>query len=157
MGLFDIKHLGAITIDQNNRRFQIKCPIGGAGSQALQAMLGLSSITDTISTGMSIAGVMKWHDFDELISYRRVIDNERKTVGNHANVRIVKGLWAGGGGKTSKNVTTSASIVIKLDSLDTPVITVPIMNKPLSGAAYDKAMKYMEDTAAALDWIVRHR
>lgn len=94
----------------------------------------------------------KWHDYNELMSYKVRIDNERKRVGSGMRLFGVRT-----GGSTSKTVTNQLDIVVTLDSLDEPVITIPVIKKPLSGRAFDKAMALSDETKAGLEYILRHK
>ena len=94
----------------------------------------------------------KWHEFGKLISYNVRMDNERQ----HQNTGMrLFGVRTGGG--VSKTVTKSMDIIVKLDDLDEPIITIPIIKKPLSGRAFDNAMKLSDETKAGLDYILRHK
>ena len=97
-------------------------------------------------------GSDKWHDFNELVSYKVRMDNQRDRVSG--NISLFKTRSSG---STTKIVTHSMDILVVLDSLDTPTVTISIMKKPMTGKAFDNAVKYKDDTVAALDYIARHR
>ena len=122
------KKLGAITIDEKKKRFQIDKSGGG------------------------LLGADKWHDFNDLLSFKVRVDNQRERISNSAKIFGVRAS-----GSTSKTVTHSMDVVVSLDSLDKPTVTIQIIKKPLAGKAFDKAIKYKDDTVAALEYIVRHR
>lgn len=92
------KKLGAITIDEKKNRFQIEKSGGG------------------------LLGSDKWYDFDKLISYKVRTDNQRERVGG--SIRILKTRTSG---STTKSVTHSMDILVTLDSLDHPTVTIPII------------------------------
>lgn len=94
----------------------------------------------------------KWHPFSELISYKVRVDNVRER--QSGGLRL---FGARSSASTSKLVTHKLDIVLTLDSLDEPIITIPIIKKPLGGRAYDKAMQIVEETKAGLDFITRHK
>ena len=122
------KKLGAITIDEKKSRFQIEKSGGG------------------------LMGSDKWYGFDKLISYKVRADNQRDRVSG--SIRIFKTRTSG---SSTKIVTHSMDILVTLDTLDNPTITIQIMKKPLSGKAFDNAVKYKDDTVAGLDYILRHK
>ena len=94
----------------------------------------------------------KWHPFSELMSYKVRIDNVRERTSG--GIR----LWgARSSSSASKTVTHSLDIVLTLDSLDEPIVTIPIIKKPLRGKAYDNAVKMNDETKAGLDYILRHK
>ena len=122
------KKLGAITIDEKKSRFQIEKSGGG------------------------LMGSDKWYGFDKLISYKVRADNQRDRVSG--SIRIFKTRTSG---SSTKIVTHSMDILVTLDTLDNPTVTIQIMKKPLSGKAFDNAVKYKDDTVAGLDYILRHK
>ena len=122
------KKLGAITIDEKKNRFQIEKSGGG------------------------LMGSDKWHEFDKLVSYRVRTDNQRERVSGSMKI-----FGTRQSGSKTKLVTQSMDILVTLDSLDTPTVTIQVIKKPLSGKAFDNAIKYKDDTVAALDYIARHR
>lgn len=122
------KKLGAVTIDEKKQRFQIEKSGGG------------------------LMGSDKWHDFSDLITYKVRMDNQRERVGGSTKLFGIRSS-----GSTTKTVTHSMDIVVTLDSLDHPTVTIPIIKKPLSGRAFDNAMKYSDETKAGLDYILRHQ
>lgn len=120
--------LGAITVDEKKKRFQIEKSGGG------------------------LMGADKWYDFSELISYKVRTDNQRDRVGGSFKLLGVRQS-----GSTTKLVTHSMDILVTIDSLKTPTITIQVIKKPLHGKAFDNAIKYKDDTIAALDYISRHK
>ena len=122
------KKLGALTIDEKKNRFQIEKSGGG------------------------LMGSDKWYSFSDLISYNVRMDNQRERVSGSAKIFGIRSS-----GSTSKAVTHSMEIVVTLDSLDHPTITIPIIKKPLSGKAFDKAVAFGDETKAGLDYIIRHK
>lgn len=122
------KKLGAITIDEKKNRFQIEKSGGG------------------------LMGSDKWYNFSKLISYKVRTDNQRERVGG--SIRILKTRTSG---STTKLVTHSMDILVTLDTLDNPTVSIQVIKKPLSGKAFDNAIKYKDDTIAALDYIARHK
>jgi hypothetical protein len=94
----------------------------------------------------------KWHDFQELMTYKDRMDNEYQR--SSSTLRL---FGARGSSSTGKKVTKSYDIIVTLDSLDEPIITIPIIKKPLGGRAFDNAMKMADETKAAFDYILRHR
>ena len=97
-------------------------------------------------------GSDKWYGFDKLISYKVRADNQRDRVSG--SIRIFKTRTSG---SSTKIVTHSMDILVTLDTLDNPTVTIQIMKKPLSGKAFDNAVKYKDDTVAGLDYILRHK
>ena len=157
------KKLGAITIDEKKCRFQIDGDYSaGKSDGAIKKLakgtlavttLGASVVAEkAVKGGANMISGNKWHSFDELISYKVRTDNQRERVSG--SVRI---LGTRQSGSTSKLVTHSMDILVTLDSLDTPTVTIPVIKKPLSGKAFDNAVKYKDDTIAALDYIARHK
>ena len=122
------KKLGAVTIDEKKKRFQIEKSGGG------------------------LLGADKWYSFEDLISYKVRMDNQRERTGGSAKIFGIRSS-----GSTTKTVTHSMDIIITLDSLDHPTITIQIIKKPLSGRAFDNAMKLSDETKAGLDYIIRHK
>ena len=122
------KKLGAITIDEKKNRFQIEKSGGG------------------------MMGSDKWFNFNDLISYKVRMDNQRERVSGSFNIFKTRSSSS-----TTKTVTHSMDILVTLDNLDMPTVTIQIIKKPLSGKAFDNAIKYGDDTKAALDYIARHR
>ena len=120
--------LGAITIDEKKRRFQIDKSGGG------------------------LLGADKWYDFSELMSYKVRMDNQRERVGGS-----VKIFGSRQSGSKTKTVTHSMDIVVTLDNLSNPIVTIQVIKKPLSGRAFDNAIKYADETKAGLDYIIRHQ
>lgn len=94
----------------------------------------------------------KWHAFEELLSYKVRTDNQRERVGGSAKIFGVRQS-----GSTTKTVTNQMDIIVTLDSLAEPIITIPIIKKPLKGKAFDNAMKLSDETKAGLDYILRHK
>lgn len=156
------KKLGAITIDEKKRRFKIDGDTSAGGTDGLGkklvkgtlavSTLGASVVAEKAVKGSAnaIAG-MKWYSFDELVSYNVRVDNERKRVSSSAKLFGIRQS-----GSTSKTVTNQMDIIVTLDNLSHPTIVIPIIKKPLSGKAFDNALKYGNDTTAALDYIQRH-
>ena len=72
-------------------------------------------------------------------------------------VRIAKGVYVGEHKRTSKNVTTSLKFKLKINDLDNPYIEIPIINKPLAGKEFERAVKLKEETEAALEYITRNQ
>ena len=94
----------------------------------------------------------KWHPFSELMTYKVRVDNVRERQSGGLR------LWgARSSSSASKTVTHQLDIVLTFDSLDEPIVTIPIIKKPLGGRAYDNAMKMNDETKAALDYILRHK
>ena len=122
------KKLGALTIDEKKNRFQIDKSGGG------------------------LMGSDKWFDFSDLISYKVRTDNQRDRVGGSFRI-----LGTRTSGSTTKLVTHSMDILVTLDNLNTPTVSIQIIKKPLSGKAFDKAIKYKDDTVAGLYYILRHK
>ena len=94
-----------------------------------------------------------WYDFADLLGYDVRVDNVRERQG--AGIGVFGKARAAG--SRSKLVTHSMDIVVKLDSLDEPIVTIPIFKKPLKGKAFDKAVLFKDETKAGLDYIVRHK
>ena len=94
----------------------------------------------------------KWHPFSALMSYKVRVDNVRERTGG-----VLRILGARTSSSASKLVTHKLDIVLTMDSLDEPIITIPIIKKPLGGKAYDKAMKMVDETKAGLEYISRHK
>jgi len=94
----------------------------------------------------------KWHEYGKLISYKVRIDNERQRKSE--GIRL---FGARTSGSVSKTVTNQLDIVVTLDDLDEPIITIPIIKKPLKGRAFDNAMKLSDETKAGLEYILRHK
>ena len=94
----------------------------------------------------------KWYSFEELLSYKVRMDNQRERAGGS--------LWlfkTRQSGSTTKTVTNQMDIIVTIDSLTEPIITIPVIKKPLGGKAFDKAMRYGDETKAGLDYILRHK
>lgn len=157
------KKLGAITIDEKKKRFRIDGDVssgdaGGLGKKLVKGTLavataGTSIVAEKVVKGgaNAIAGT-KWYSFDELLSYKVRTDNQRERVSGSTKIFGIRQS-----GSTTKSVTHSMDIVVNLDNLDHPTITIPIIKKPLSGKAFDNAVKYSDETKAGLDYIIRHR
>lgn len=155
-----IKKVGLIQIDEDNRLFKVD--INGSNSglakKATLAMFtgGLSLAAEAASKGIKNIG-NKWIAFDDLIDFDCIVDNERVSSSTGGRVRIAKGLYVGEHKRTSKNVTTSLKFKLKINDLDNPYIEIPIMNKPLAGKDFDRALKLKDETEAALEYIIRNQ
>ena len=157
------KKLGAITIDEKNRRFRIDGDTSSGGSDGLgkkliKGTLAVSTLGASVAaekvvkSGANAISGMKWYSYDELVSYKVLKDNERERVSGSFKVLGVRQSSS-----TIKTVTKQMDIVVTLDNLDRPTVTIPIIKKPLTGKAFDAAVKYAEETKAGLDYIARHR
>lgn len=154
------KTLGAITIDEENQRFKIDGDFGGKSGLGKKLVkgtlavgtLGMSVAAEKVAKGAAKAFNDNWIPFGEYMEYSVRRDNEIERVSS--GIRF-KGIRSGG--SKVKTVTKQMDIVVKLDSLDHPIVTIPVIKKPLSGKAFDEALKYADDTTAALDYIQRHR
>ena len=157
------KKLGAITIDEKKRRFRIdgdttSGEVSGLGKKLVKGTIAVATVGTSVVAEKAIKGGanaiagMKWYAFEELISYKVYKDNQ--TERKSGSVRL---FGVRSSGSTAKSVTRQMDIIVTLDSLDYPTITIPIIKKPLSGKAFDNAIKYSEDTKAGLDYIIRHK
>lgn len=161
-----IKTLGAVVIDEANRQFYV--PAKYQKKKESSALGKLARGTLAFSTaGMSLlaekafnavsdsAATPEWFDFSSLTGYRVLIDNQKETVRQGSSVRK-KGFSLRSGKSVSKNVTHSLSILLSLDSLDCPFIEISIMDKPLSGKAFENAQELARYTQVGLDYIKSH-
>ena len=157
------KKLGAVTIDEKKQRFQIDGDYSsgntdGAVKKLAKGTLAVATLGTSVVAGKAVRGGAnalsgaKWHDFNELIGYRVRMDNDRQRVSSGATLFKVRSH-----NSTTKTVTKSMDIVVSLDSLDCPTVTIPIIKKPLAGKAFDNAIKFSDDTKAGLDYILRHK
>ena len=155
-----IKKVGLIQIDEENRLFKVDMNGSNSGiaKKATLAMFtgGLSLAAEAASKGIKNIGY-KWISFDDLIDYECMVDNERVSSGSGGRVRIAKGVYVGEHKRTSKNVTTSLKFKLKINDLDNPYIEIPIINKPLAGKEFERAVKLKEETEAALEYIMRNQ
>ena len=162
-----MKKLGAITIDEAKKRFKIDGDYTTSGKDgALKKLakgsvavmtLGTSVAAEKAVKGMkNIAKKSEWHDFSEYMSYKTDIQNVRERQSSRSGAKVL-GVRIGGSSSQTKTVTHSYDIIIQMNDLDDPFITIPIIKKPLSGSAYDKAIKYADETKFALDYIARNR
>lgn len=158
-----LKHVGWLEIDEENRCFRIIkgqgiIPSKSSGSKLLKGTAALATGGLSLVAEKALSGVVKsnWYSFDDLISYQQVVDNARERTTSTSSAR-----FGGFGAKqrigTSKNVTHKASLLLKMNSLDEPIIEMKFITKPLSGRDFDIATKAMRETAAALDIIIRNR
>lgn len=155
--------LGAITIDEKKRRFRIdgdasSGSVDGLGKKLVKGTLAVSTLGASVVAEKAVKGGanalagMKWYSFDELLSYQVRTDNERERVSGSFKLLGVRQSES-----KIKTVTKQMDIIVKLDSLDHPTITIPIIKKPLAGKAFDNAIKYADETKSGLDYIIRHR
>ena len=84
------------------------------------------------------------------------MQNVRERQGGGGGVKVL-GVIVGGASSKTKTVTHSYDIIVELNDLDNPYITIPIIKKPLAGSAFDKAIKYADETKFALDYIARNQ
>ena len=163
-----MKKLGAITIDEKKQRFKIDgdyTTSGGKdgaikklakGSAAVMTLGASVAAEKAVKGAKNIVKGSEWHDFSELMGYKADIQNVRERQSSRSGTKVF-GVRIGGSSSQSKTVTHSYDIIIQMNDLDNPFITIPIIKKPLSGSAYDKAIKYADETKFALDYIVRNR
>ncbi len=140
-----MKTLGAIVIDEKNDRFKVCYK---------EFSLPRTLLTWGIIRHKTIKS--PWIPYSKMVSFSSRTDSERHRSGLGVGTGIGS-LGVGGSTSVSKSVTSSAEIVITLDDLNRPYVTIPIMKKPLKGRKFDKAQKLMDDTNSALNYIVRHR
>lgn len=157
------KKLGAITIDEKKQRFKIEgdassAETSGLGKKLVKGTLAVATVGASVVAEKAVKGGanalagMKWYDFNELLKYQVRMDNQRERVSGSTKLFGIRQS-----GSTTKSVTHSMDIIVTLDSLDHPTITIPIIKKPLSGRAFDNAVKYGDETKAGLDYILRHK
>lgn len=162
-----MKKLGAITIDEKNQRFKIDGDFSsGEKPGALKTLVKGSAAVMTLGTSVvaekAVKGVKhiakknEWHDFSDLVGYRTNIQNATERQSSRGGTKVL-GVRIGGSNSKSKRVTQSYDIIIQLNDLDNPIITIPVITKPLAGSAFDKAIKYADETKAALDFITRNQ
>ncbi len=161
------KKIGAITIDEKGKRFKIdgdyaKGEKGGAitklakGSAAVMTM-GMSVAAEKAVKGaVNMGKSMEWFDFKDLLDYKVRMNNQYERQGGRSSMKVF-GVRISGSSGTAKKVTQSYDIVVTLNSLNHPFVTIPIMTKPLKGSAFDKAIKYGDETKFALDYILRNQ
>lgn len=163
MGLLSSgKQLGALIVDEKGERFKIsgytckndKSMIGTMvkGTVAV-ATMGASLLLDRIDRKKSVT--TGWIPYEKLLSYNIRKDTAKATekVGVAA---ARKGIGIGRSSSISKDVTLSCEIVVEIDSLDNPVVIIPIFDKPpKSQKEADKAQKYLDESMAALNYIAR--
>ena len=135
-----MKKLGAITIDENNKRFKIDgdFTVGGkdgtlkklAKGSAAVMTLGVSVAAEKAVKGVkSIAKATEWHDFSDLIGYKENMQNVRERQSGHSGAKVL-GVRIGGSSSKIKNVTHSYDIIIEMNDLDDPFI-VKSVNSPV--------------------------
>lgn len=162
-----MKKLGAITIDEKKKRFKIDgdFTVGskdGAIKKLAKGSAAVMTLGATIAAEKAVKGVKnmakssEWHDFSEYISYKVDMQNVRERQSGHSGTKVL-GVRIGGSSSKIKSVTHSYDIIIEMNDLDNPFITIPIIKKPLSGSAFDKAIRYADETKFALDYISRNQ
>ena len=162
-----MKKLGAITIDEKKKRFKIDgdFTVGskdGAIKKLAKGSAAVMTLGATVAAEKAVKGVKnmaktsEWHDFSEYISYKVDMQNVRERQSGHSGTKVL-GVRIGGSSSKIKSVTHSYDIIIEMNDLDNPFITIPIIKKPLSGSAFDKAIRYADETKFALDFISRNR
>lgn len=162
-----MKKLGAITIDEKNKRFKIDGDYTVAGKDGAIKKLAKGSVAVmTLGTSVAaekavkgvknIAKKSEWHDFSEYMGYKVNMQNVRERQSGRSGTKVL-GVRIGGSSSQSKTVTHSYDIIIQMNDLDNPFITIPIIKKPLSGSAFDKAIRYADETKFALDYIANNR
>lgn len=134
----NIRQLGAITIDVEEKRFYVSNAkiIKSKDSKSKNLARGTAAL---LTGGLSYIGEKsyiaakniyegkQWINFSDLKGYERNIQNSRKYSGNNGRVRIAKGIWVGKSEGQSKNVTSYASLILKINSLDYPLIEIPVI------------------------------
>lgn len=162
-----MKKLGAITIDEKKKRFKIDgdFTVGskdGAIKKLAKGSAAVMTLGATVAAEKAVKGVKnmakssEWHDFSEYISYKVDMQNVRERQSGHSGTKVL-GVRIGGSSSKIKSVTHSYDIIIQMNDLDNPFITIPIIKKPLSGSAFDKAIRYADETKFALDYISRNQ
>lgn len=162
-----MKKLGAITIDEKKNRFKIdgNYTTGGKdgaikklakGSAAVMTLGASVAAEKAVKGAKNIVKGSEWHDFSEYVGYKVNMQNVRERQSGWTGTKVL-GVRIGGSSSQIKNVTHSYDIIIEMNDLDNPFITIPIIKKPLSGSAFDKAIKYADETKFALDYIARNR
>lgn len=156
------KRVGVLEIDEPNRRFKIlkvaNANIVGAGAKLLKGTAAISTMGLSIAAEKAIKAVTReWYSFDDIISYRVVMDNAREHSTTGSKTYWGKGISTRTRKTTSKTVTQKASIILTMNSLDEPTIEIPIITKPLGGKEFDRASLMLRNTTAALDYIIKNR
>lgn len=162
-----MKKLGAITIDEKKKRFKIDgdFTVGskdGAIKKLAKGSAAVMTLGATVAAEKAVKGVKnmakssEWHDFSEYISYKVDMQNVRERQSGHSGTKVL-GVRIGGSSSKIKSVTHSYDIIIQMNDLDNPFITIPIIKKPLSGSTFDKAIRYADETKFALDYISRNQ
>lgn len=155
---------GALEIDEANRRFRVykTGKTDGTGMKLLKGTaalytLGLSVAAEKAVRAGARAMSDDWYSFDDLISYSVNMDNERQKVSSGTRVGWAKGFSTRQHTSTTKNVTKSCSIIMQMNSLDEPVVEIPILTHSANGKELDKANQMLRETRAALDLILRRK
>lgn len=154
------KRVGALEIDEQNRRFRIykSANTDGTGKKLLKGTAALYTMGLSIAAEKAYkASKREWYSFDDLIDYSVSMDNERRRVSSGSRVGWGKGFSTRQHTSSTKNVTNSCTIVLEMDSLDEPVIEIPILTKAASGKKFDDAKTMLRETTAALDLILRRK
>lgn len=162
-----MKKLGAITIDEKKKRFKIDGDYStgskdgmvkklAKGSAAVMTLGASVAAEKAVKGAKNIVKGSEWHDFSEYVSFRVNMQNARERESSRGSTKIL-GMRIGGSSGRSKTVTHQYDIIIEMNDLDNPFITIPIIKKPLAGSAFDKAIKYADETKFALDYIARNR
>lgn len=140
-----MKKLGAIEIDEKNCRFR---------TQYKEFSFLRAVCTFLLIRYKTIRS--PWIPYSKMVSFDTRFGSERQRSGIGIGTSIGS-LGIGTGSSVSKNVTTSAEVIITIDDLKNPSITIPIMKKPLRGGKLDKAQRMLDDTVSALNYIMRHK
>lgn len=154
------KKVGALEIDEANRRFKIVKTANkdGTATKLLKGTAALYTMGLSIAAEKAIkAATRDWYSFDDVISYRVSMDNKKEYSSSGSRVTLVKGFSTKSHKGSSKTVTQKASIILKMNLMDEPAIEIPIITKPLSGKEFDKANSLLRETTAALDLIIHNR
>ena len=152
------KRVGALEIDEPNRRFRIvkTASKDGTGMKLLKGTAALYTMGLSLAAEAAYkASKREWYSFDDLISYSVSMENERQRVSSGSRVGWGRGFSTRQHTSTTKNVTNSCSIILQMNSLDEPVIEIPILTKAANGKKIDNANAMLRETKAALELILR--
>ena len=154
------KRVGALEVDETNRRFKVLKTANkdGVGAKILKGTAALYTAGLSLAAEKAYKAVSReWYSFDDLISYKTEKDNAREYISSGSKTSLFKGVSTRRHSGSAKTVTRKASIILKMNSLDEPTIEIPIITKPLAGAEFNKATALLRDTEAALDYIIKNK
>lgn len=159
------KRVGLLEIDEGGKRFRIlkKVNRDGAGKKLLRGTaavytLGLSLAAEKAYKKVSAYTNTSdaWYQFADLVSYHQEVQNSRQYSSSGSSYSR-KGITSRSRQSTTKNVTDSASIVLNMNNLDEPVITIPFITKPVSGKEFEKINIKFQETIVGLNYILTNK